>query len=56
MATLIANGYKHVIGKTFKVPGAIWDLVQYYKYKAENDLVFRGLDPGLVVSSLHGMM
>ena len=51
-------GYTHCqrpptcYGKKFRVPESIGDPIKYTKYKTGNEVLFRGLDIGLIESSL----
>ena len=48
MDTLNSNDHQHIIGKYFRVPDTIEKTIKHYKYNNENELVFRGINLGLV--------
>ena len=55
MNRLAAKGHQHII-ENFRVADSIWYIIKYSKYDNDNDLVFRGLDLGLVKSILCGIV
>ena len=54
LAILAANGHKYVIEKIFKFPHAIGGPAKYLKYNTQNNLIFSGIELGLVISIICG--